>query len=439
MRTERTNKYTFQQTLFDGESLIYKVKKSGEVYQFHMWIKNEKKHYRKSLRTKQYDEAFEKAKKLTLKLMSEGMSNKLIFSITVEELIKRYLAYRKNDIDIATGITYKRWTNLSSHLKYFSRIIGSNTKLSHIKQDALYEYSGLRNEIKKCAMGTVRNETTTINSMIKFAYRHNLIHYEKLFFKEIKIKSDFVGRRGTFTEAEYTKLTNFMKSWTTLENCDAWYRNNDFGRTTSQTKLVRSAEGIQLERLMIRDYVLASTNTCMRVGELSQMLWSDILSYERHLKVSEYEDKEKEELLVEIRVRAETSKVRKNRVLLARGGQYFQRLKKRMEHTKDSDLIFSMDGKSKTEAKRKRQLWIQLMEGIGITDWWERKLTWYSLRHLGITFRVKSGVSLIDISEMSGTSVQHISETYLHYRKEQSRTAALQSFKNKKDGTVKLI
>jgi len=157
------------------------------------------------------------------------------------------------------------------------------------------------------------------------------------------------------------------------------------------------------------------------------------------LKMSEYEDKEKEELLVEIRVRAETSKVRKNRVLLARGGQYFQRLKKRMEHTKDSDLIFSMDGKSKTEAKRKRQLWIQLMEGIGITDWWERKLTWYSLRHLGITFRVKSGVSLIDISEMSGTSVQHISETYLHYRKEQSRTAALQSFKNKKDGTVKLI
>ena len=73
--TDRKNKHTFQQSLYDGESHIYKVKKSGDVYQFRMWIAAEGKHYRKSLRTKNYDEAFEKAKTLTKEIMASGISD----------------------------------------------------------------------------------------------------------------------------------------------------------------------------------------------------------------------------------------------------------------------------------------------------------------------------------------------------------------------------
>ena len=441
--TKRTNKYTFQQSLYDGESLIYKVKKSGDVYQFHKWIAREGKHYRKSLRTKDYDIALAKAKQLTKELMSNEMNEQLVFSITIEELIKRYLAYRKLDIAIATGITDKRWSGMKSQLKYFSRILGAETQLSSIKQDALFEYATIRQNLKKCSMGTARNETSTFNSMIKFGYRNKLIHFEKLFFKEIVIKADFVGRRDTFTEDEYDKLVRFMRSWSNIKNCNAWYRNNDFGRTERKTKLVWSAEHIHLERLMIRDYVLATANTCMRVGEIDALTYNDIKGYEYHTSESEYDNSEKEQILVEISVRAETSKVRKNRKFLSRGGQYFQRITERSKHTNDEDLVFSVDGKKRTEHKRKRQLWIELMEGIGIFDWEVRKLTWYSLRHYGITQRVQSGVDLIDISIMCGTSVKHITDTYLHYRKEQSRTAALKSYKkttDKKGNTInKLI
>jgi hypothetical protein len=76
------------------------------------------------------------------------------------------------------------------------------------------------------------------------------------------------------------------------------------------------------------------------------------------------------------------------------------------------------------------------MTGIGITNYKERKLTWYSCRHYGITQRVISNVDLIDISQMAGTSVKHIEMTYLKYRKEQSRTAALKSYK-KQEGQIK--
>ena len=76
------------------------------------------------------------------------------------------------------------------------------------------------------------------------------------------------------------------------------------------------------------------------------------------------------------------------------------------------------------------------MNDIGIDNYKERKLTWYSLRHFGITLRVMAGVSLIDLSKLAGTSVAHIENTYLKYSEEQSRTAALKNFKINKDGTI---
>ena len=434
MTDNRKNKHTFQQTLYDGESHIYKVKKSGEVYQFRMWIKEEGKHYRKSLRTKDYDIALEKAKKLTKDLMAHGMSDKLVFSITIRQLIEEYVAYRKNDIDLVTGISLKRWQTIKSQLKYFPIICGENTQLSNLNKEDLYEYSVMRNEIKVGAVQTIRMEKSTINHMIKFAYRNNLIHFESFDFKQIIIKGDLLSRRGTFTEQEYDKLVRFMRTFSSLKHSKERIGNRDF----KMTAVIETKEQNQLERLMIRDYVLALANTCMRVGEILQLTWSCVGNYETHNKESEYEDKKKEQILVEIEVRAETSKVRKHRKFLCRGGQYFLRLKERQQHTNDEDLVFSMNGKKSIHDMRKRKYWEELMEGIGITNWEDRKLSWYSLRHFGITQRVQSGVDLINISKMAGTSVKHISDTYLHYRKEQSRTAALKSYK-KQEGQIKFL
>jgi integrase len=333
-----------------------------------------------------------------------------------------------------TGISLKRWRTIKCQLNYFPIICGENTQLSTLNKEDLYEYSVLRNEIKVGAVQTIRMEKSTINHMIKFAYRNNLIHFESFNFKQIIIKGDLLSRRGTFTEQEYDKLVRFMRSFSSLKHAKERIGNRDF----KMTAVIETKEQNQLERLMIRDYVLALANTCMRVGEILQLTWGCVGNYETHNKESEYEDKKKEQILVEIEVRAETSKVRKHRKFLCRGGQYFLRLKERQQHTNDEDLVFSMNGKKSIHDMRKRKYWEELMEGIGITNWEDRKLSWYSLRHFGITQRVQSGVDLIDISKMCGTSVKHISDTYLHYRKEQSRTAALKSYK-KQEGQIKFL
>jgi|TARA_B110000438_G_scaffold247159_1_gene249159 integrase len=433
--TDRKNKHTFQQSLYDGESHIYKVKKSGDVYQFRMWIAAEGKHYRKSLRTKNYDEAFEKAKTLTKEIMASGISDKLVFSISVQQLIDDYVAYREHDIDMVTGISRKRWQTIKSQLKYFAIICGANTSLSSLNKDDLYEYSSIRNKIKKGAVQTIRMEKSTINACIKFGYRNKLIHFEYFDFKQLIIKGDMIERRGTFTDKEYRKLLDFLKRFTNIKNAHARIGNRNF----KNTAVIETKEQAHLERLMIRDYIMILANTGLRVGEALQLTWGRVGNYEKHNVESEYIDGKKEQHLVEIEVLAKTSKVRKHRIFLARGGQYFERLNERQQHTNSDDLVFSMNGKADIHDMRKRKYWEELMEGVGITDWEDRKLSWYSLRHFFITQRVKANNNVVEIAQMCGTSVKHITDTYLHYSKQQSRTAALKSFKTNKDGTITAI
>ena len=53
------------------------------------------------------------------------------------------------------------------------------------------------------------------------------------------------------------------------------------------------------------------------------------------------------------------------------------------------------------------------MQKVGI-DFGERRLSYYSLRHFGITARLYAGVSFEDVSRLAGTSFQFIENHYSH-------------------------
>ena len=167
------------------------------------------------------------------------------------------------------------------------------------------------------------------------------------------------------------------------------------------------------------------------VGESRQLTWGDINKFETH-----YDENEKQVQLVNFTVRAETSKVRSTRQMITRGAEYFLRLKKRTEFTEPHHLLFSLNGVVPLDDRKWQRHWYYLMDAIGIQNHRERKLTWYSLRHFGITMRVMANVSLIDLSKLAGTSVTHIENTYLKYSEAQSRTAALKNFSINADGTI---
>ena len=68
------------------------------------------------------------------------------------------------------------------------------------------------------------------------------------------------------------------------------------------------------------------------------------------------------------------------------------------------------------------------MRGSGTEDYQTVKLTWYSLRHFGITCRNRTENTYSEIAEMAGTSATYVQTYFKHYDDGVLRTAALKSF-----------
>ena len=62
------------------------------------WISSEKKYVKKSLRTKDLEEAQSKARKLYYSMMGKLDSGQKLFSITSSELVEKYLDFQQTRI-----------------------------------------------------------------------------------------------------------------------------------------------------------------------------------------------------------------------------------------------------------------------------------------------------------------------------------------------------
>ena len=388
-----------QHSILDGEALIYRVPLSGDVYQFRIYLKDEQKHYRKSLRTRDLDSALAKAKNLALEILGKKEAGKKIFGLTLRELVDQYVAFRKREVDGGI-ITAGRLVTIKSQLNHLLAVKGEQLKASELDKNTLFYWRLIRRESHPEVKDvTIRNETATINALCKWAYREGLIHFPEFDFEVLKIKKDDVGRRDTFTLEEWDALVRFNRSYIAKKNCSDPVERN--------------------ERALMRDFVLIGANTGMRVGELRQLTWADIEKI-----WIERDEANNTITLVQINIRAETSKVRTSRSIITRGGEYFNRIRQRLDVVDPKARVFAGSEKNGgIPARIWQKHWRNMMEGIGL-DYKDRNVTWYSLRHFCITMRVRSGVDIIDIAKQAGTSVGHIENTYLKYTDDMKISAA---------------
>ena len=387
--------------------------RTGDVYQFRMWLKTEKKVLRKSLKTRDLNSAIELAEEKTFEVMNDLKSGKELFGITLKELTERYLAYRQLDVD-SGYITPARLGTIRSQINALLRIKDGNLKLSELNANSLRHWRQMRNKDNhSVTIVTIRNETATINHMFRWGYP-KYSHFPELKFEPIRMKKSDIGRRDVFTPSEYKDLYTFLGTYCSKKECPN--------------------EDIRWERLMVRDFILILSNTLMRVGELKQMKWSDVLKLtpattELGRKVT----------LVSFKVRAETSKNRVSREVLTRGGEYFMRLKTNAKFTTPDDLLFT--NKTGTHPLGQRELykhWYAIMKGIGIDNHKTRKLSYYSLRHFGITTRIRAMESIFTIANTAGTSVGHIESHYGHIDKKMRKNAALKDIRMSWEDTESL-
>ncbi len=411
LRKNKSAFHTDEHDVLNGRAKIFRTDASGDFWQLRMWVAAEAKYVRKTLKTKDLDTAVIRAEEEVLKIMSDVSNGRKIFGINLKELTDKYVDWRQEDVELG-NITAGRLVTIKSQIKHLLAYKGDNLKLSELDEKSLHDYANYR---KKTSSGvrdiTIANEQSTINHMMAFAHREKLIsHFQKFYFRKLDIdQKEEVKRRGVFTLEEYDALVRFMRTYVSEKHCaDVNERN---------------------ERQLVRDCILIAANTMLRVGELWNLVWGDIESI-RHT----YGDDERAIALVTINVRAEIAKTNRSRKVVSRGGEYFERLRERSGQSSKSDYIFTAIGKKTKISKQKwYSHWANLMNGIDI-DYKKRNITWYSLRHFGITCRLRAEVYHFEISRIAGTSVANIENHYGHIDMRMLERAALKTFALRKDG-----
>ena len=103
------NQKTDAKWLLGKRGEIYRMSRSGDVYQCRIWISTEKKYLRRSLKTTDYETAIGRGEKLILGTHSDISSGKKLFGITLGELVEEYLNWRQKDVNVDGGITEGRF------------------------------------------------------------------------------------------------------------------------------------------------------------------------------------------------------------------------------------------------------------------------------------------------------------------------------------------
>ena len=100
--------YTDEEIPIFDEAFIYK---RGAYWHFRMWLNNERKYARKSLRTRSKTTAIEKGKEAYLEIFANRKMGKTYFSLNTKEGVNQYLEHRKKDVEsglLEVGKTCKK-------------------------------------------------------------------------------------------------------------------------------------------------------------------------------------------------------------------------------------------------------------------------------------------------------------------------------------------
>ena len=379
--------------IFD-EAVIYK---RGDYWQFRLWLTKEGKYARRSLGTRNRTTAIENGKELYLELFAAIKQGKTYFSIDAKKAVELYVAHRQKDVD--AGLIVKgRLGTIKAHLNNWLSFIGRDTKLKEMARTDCEGYFHFR--VKGASRTaarqvTVQNEQSTINAMMDWLFKRGEARIDGFDFAKlprIDTRDDAV-RRATFYDDEVEDFKDAVRLY-----CDREKAGLD-----ERDWLMRSLAG---------HFFLMLAASGMRPGELRQLRWGDLVW--RGVDNKRYDAKG----VVEISVRAETSKVRKSRRFFCRDEGLFRAWRDiifpvlQMRSVKGL-LIFSLDGTTLVSKRTLLYHFRKLME-LAEIDRTDRTLVPYSFRHYFITERVTAGLSYQQVAEMCGTSVAQIERTYFH-------------------------
>ena len=346
--------YTDEVLICDGAVKLHRTRQSNKIWQLRGWVREENRYFKKSLRTRELEEAKEKARKLYYQMMGQIEVGHRIFSITMGLCIEKYLEHQQQRVD-GGFITQGRCTTIATQMKHLADFVGANTKLDNIQRQKYKDYYSYRKkthpEVKNV---TLINERATIGNLYKWALERGYVNQGQTpVWSEIR-KS--ISYRNAMQREEYRVLYTYLRNW---------------------HKAVKQERDIY-QRQLVRDFILILANTGMRFGEARRIKWNFVEI--KNSPTSKYPN-------VHIRIPAELSKVRKDRTAIGMRGDIFKRIRTYSRHTPQQDFVFAdYDTGEAISRKTLYRLWEVIRAESGITEFPE-DYSYYSLRHTYATYR----------------------------------------------------
>ena len=128
-------------------------------------VASERKHARKSLRTRSETTAIERGKAAHLEIYANLQQDNIYFSITTKKGVQQYVDVRKRDVRLG-HIVSGRLATIATHLQHVLSFIGKDTKLKELEcaDCENYFYHRQKSTNTKVKQVTVQNEQSTINA-----------------------------------------------------------------------------------------------------------------------------------------------------------------------------------------------------------------------------------------------------------------------------------
>ncbi len=270
-------------------------------------------------------------------------------------------------------MTKERWVTIRSQIKHFLYFVGDK-KLSSIPPHKFHEYYGHRKSYSpKVRMLTLIHESSTIKNFYNFCIERNYLDY--------RIKPVFQKIRKSDVNVVRSELT--IKEWRTIyRHLQGWGRN----RPPKEKE----------QKKFIRFFILLLCNTGLRFGEGRQLKWEDLSVKGSYLRIDLKRGKTK------------------NRVIVGRRPDLFQKIRKLSKHTHPNDFVF-VDNDTGNQIIKDvyYKYWNEMLGKTGL-DKVNKQIVYYCLRHTYSTFRLYSGVDVFTLSKNLGCSVKFIEEHYGH-------------------------
>ena len=176
MNTTDSHKYQQEQiNLYGGDVKLFRRGTSGN-WQIKIWIRENNKYYRKSLRTRDENLARVLAEDEYLEIKSKRRSGEKIFDITLHKVIDEWLETQKAlvGVDKSEG----RYQVIVSQCNWLKKFISDkNYKIKDISSSLFMNYYTFRRKQTNDRVQNVTliNEKATINAIFKYAIKNGYL------------------------------------------------------------------------------------------------------------------------------------------------------------------------------------------------------------------------------------------------------------------------